>query len=260
MKEHLRVIIPDSHGCFIDPRAAEAFLADVKRLQPKELVFLGDHIDVSGIYNAHAPNYVEDLAYSYEADLAAAEAFLDAVQKRAPRATGFYLEGNHEQHVERLIARSHANPRDARAQLDLQSPAKRLRLKERGLRYCRASEFHHGLSVPGTIRLGKCYFTHGFTASKFATAQHVYKYGGNIVHGHTHRSQSYVVRTVSADAIGGWCPGTLAQLQPLWRHTAPSDWSHGYAVQLVSSTGRFLHVNVPIINGWSGLGSLGRVL
>lgn len=256
MSEHIRLVIPDSHGLFIDARAAETLLSDVKRLAPKEIVWLGDHIDVSGLYNAHPPSYVEELEYSYEADLAAAEAFMDAVQRRAPKATGYYLEGNHEQHVERLIARTHANPRDARAQLDLQSPAKRLRLKDRGFKYCRMGEFHHGLSVPGTIRLGKCHFVHGFTASKFATAQHVERFAGNVVHGHTHRAQSHLTRTLTSGAIGGWCPGTLAQLQPLWRHTAPSNWTHGYAIQVVSSSGRFLHINVPIVKGWSGLPAL----
>ena len=33
----------------------------------------------------------------------------------------------------------------------------------------------------------------------------VEKFGGNVVHGHTHRAQEYKTKTVRAAAIGGWC-------------------------------------------------------
>lgn len=251
--DRLRVVIPDSHGCYIDPKAAKAFLEDLKMLDPDEIVFLGDHVDVSGMYSSHPPNYVDDLKYSYEADIASADAFIDAVQKRAPRARCVYLEGNHEFHVERSLARTTRSARDAAAQLELQAPASRLRLKDRGIRYCRMAEMHDGLSIPGTIRLGKAFFTHGFTAAKFATAIHCVRYGANVIHGHTHRVQEYGTRTVASDAIGGWCPGTLALLQPLYRHTSPTEWRHGFAVQSFDRQGRFVHVNAPVVNGWSGL-------
>lgn len=255
-ESYIRVVVPDSHGAYIDPVAASVFLDDVAMLAPQELVFLGDHVDVSGIYSAHQPNYVEDREYSYETDIAAADALITAVQKRAPGATAWYLEGNHEAHVERWVSRVVSHAKDAAALLSLQAPDKRLHLKERGIQYVRRSECVHGLAVTGTIRLGKAYFTHGFTASKFATAQHVQRFGSNIIHGHTHRVQEYGTRTVSADAIGGWCPGTLALLQPLYQHTNPTEWRHGYGLQAVGADGKFVHVNVPIIGAWSGLRAL----
>lgn len=253
MREITRIICPDSHGCFIDSKASATFLRDVKKICPDEIVAIGDHIDVSGIYSAHPPGYVKDLEYSLEADYEAAEIFFDAFAKAAPKATGYYCEGNHEQHVERWIARTFPNARDATAQLSILSPSKRLRLKERGLRYIRMSERYMGLSIPGVIKLGKCHFTHGFTAAKYATAVHVERFGANVVHGHTHRAQNYTARTIAADAIAGWCPGTLAQLQPLYQHTSPSNWTHGYGIQRVDKSGRFIHINVPIIGDWSGL-------
>lgn len=248
-----RLILPDSHGVFIDPKAAAAVVKDIKKIQPDEIIGLGDHIDVAGIYSAHPPGYVKDLEYSLEADYEAAEKFWDEVQKAAPKATGAVFEGNHEQHVERWIARTFPNARDATAQLSILSPAKRLRYKERGFKYIRMSERYGGLSVPGVIKLGKCYFVHGITAAKHAAAVHVERFGANVVFGHCHRASSYIARTIAADAIGGWCPGTLAQLQPLYQHTTPSNWTHGYAIQVISGNGRFIHINVPIVNGWSGL-------
>ncbi len=247
--------MPDSHGAYIDPTAARVFIADVKALKPKQVVWLGDHVDVSGIYSAHQPNYVEDREYSYETDVASASAFLDAVMAHCS-GDGVYIEGNHEGHVERWIARTIPHAKDAKAMLTLQAPDVRLHLKDRGLRYIRRSECYDGLAVTGTVQLGKAYFTHGFTASKFATAQHVVRYGNNIIHGHTHRVQEYGTRTVASDAIGGWCPGTLALLQPLYQHTNPTEWRHGYGLQVVSKDGKFIHVNVPIVGEWSGLQAL----
>src|SRR5690606_24000904 len=127
-------------------------------------------------------------------------------------------------------------------------------LRRRGIRYYRSSEMYQGLSVPGSIRLGKCFFTHGVSHSKHASAAHLERFGASVVHGHVHRSMSVVSRTVTSDALGAWCPGTLAKLQPLYRHTTPTTWTHGYGVQFVNkTTGTFMHVNVPIFKGTSGL-------
>ena len=44
----LRVIVPDSHGCFVDQAAASAMLADIKLLKPSSIILLGDHLDCGG--------------------------------------------------------------------------------------------------------------------------------------------------------------------------------------------------------------------
>jgi hypothetical protein len=249
----LRVIIPDSHGSSIDKQAEAAFLSDLKKLNPDEIVLLGDHVDVSGIYSTHPNGYIADLEYSYESDIAACARFLDAIQKNAPRASIDYLEGNHENHVQRWISRTYLHAKDAKAVKGLIAPEAKLKLKSRGIRYYEMGEMHHGLSVRGVIKKGKCYFIHGLSAAKNATGVHLDKFGACVVHGHKHVAQATTKRTVVSDVIGAWCPGTLAQLTPLYLHTAPSDWSHGYAVQLVNKSGTFLHVQVPIVKGKSML-------
>lgn len=249
----IRVVCPDSHGSMIDKAAERAFLNDLKYLDPDEIVMLGDHVDVSGVYSTHPNNYIQDLEYSYEEDIAAAARFLDGIQNNAKRSKIHYLEGNHEQHVHRFIARTYTHAKDAKAVKGLLAPEAKLKLKSRGIRYYEMSEMHHGLSVRGTIKLGKCYFVHGISAAKNATSVHLDRFGACVVHGHKHVSQAFTRRTVSSDEIGAWCPGTLAQLAPLYLHTTPSDWTHGYAVQLVNPSGTFLHVQVPIVRGKSML-------
>jgi len=81
---------------------------------------------------------------------------------------------------------------------------------------------------------------------------HLARVGANVVFGHVHRVMHVGERTVTNSAFGAWCPGTLAKLQPLYQHTRPTSWQHGYGVQFCNqSTGTFVHFNVPIIDGVS---------
>lgn len=242
----IRVIIPDSHGNHIDRAAARAFLADLKVIGPDEVVFLGDHLDAGGTFNSHQRTYTNEFTESYEDDCEAANWFLDEVQSAAPKAEMHYLEGNHEQHVERWAARNFHSHRDAEMFLDRMGPAAALKLKDRGIQYYRRSVFYQGLAIPGCISLGKCFFVHGISHAKHADSVHLQRFGASVVFGHIHRSMGRVERTVTSGGHGAWCPGTLAKLQPLYKHTQPSDWSHGYAVQEVLKSGHFEHTNVPI--------------
>jgi predicted phosphodiesterase len=203
------------------------------------------------LFSAHQRQYTNELAESYEDDCAAANDFLDATQKAAPRAEDHYLEGNHEAHAERYAAQAYASKRDADGFLERNAPAAMLRLKQRSIRYYRRQTCYQGIAIPGTIRIGRCYYTHGICHGTNATRQHLVRFCDNVVHGHTHRAAAVVERSVTKHAYGAWCPGTLSKLQPLYMHTSPSNWTHGYAVQFVAPSGRFLHVQVPIVNGES---------
>lgn len=249
----IRVIIPDVHGYMADPAAVKACIEDVRMLEPREVVILGDFTDVGGVFSGHPANYTEELAHSYDEDLQAGNAILDRLIKAAPKAAFHFLEGNHEHHVERWAARQFKHHKDAEHAREKMAPEQGLQLEDRGIRYYRRSESHMGLAVPGVIKLGRCLFTHGIRAGKHATSAHLDDFCTNVVHGHTHRAQAVVRRTVASGEIGAWCPGTLAKLQPLYLHTQVSAWSHGYALQFVERDGRFLHLQVPIAGGRSML-------
>lgn len=254
--KHLtRVIIPDSHGEHIDVVARDAFLTDLKMLCPDEIVMLGDHLDCGGTFNAHQRSYTNEMSENYEDDVAAANVFLDAIIAYSPHARIHYLSGNHEDHVERWAARNVHNRRDADSLVDHWGPAARLKLKDRGITYYRGKDFHMGLAVRGSIKLGKCFFTHGISHSKHADSAHLAAFNSNIVFGHVHRAMEVRSRTVTSQGHGSWSPGTLAKLQPLYRHTEPTTWVHGYALQFCNAaTGRFSHWNVPIfLDGSTGL-------
>lgn len=253
----VRVIIPDTHGAKADRAAIAAMLADIKALDPQEIILLGDHVDCGGhLAQHHVMGYVAETSYSYEDDIAAANAFLDSLRAAAPSAKIEYIEGNHERRVETwCITQTLRHSKDAEGLRKLYAPEFRLFLEQRGIRYYRESEYYDGLTIPGVIKRGKCYFFHGISTAKNATAKTVEQLAGNCVFGHTHRGESTVVRKLGSGVIGSWNPGCLCELQPLWQHTNPTTWTHGYGIQLAHDND-FLHLNIPVIDGKSLFGAL----
>lgn len=254
----VRVIVPDTHGSRIDAQAVGALFRDLEALRPKELILLGDHLECGGfLAEHHTLGYVAQTEYTYEDDITAGNMFLDKLQAICPKASIDYLEGNHEQRVEKWCVTAALRQRqDAAMLMAHHHPTNVLHTEKRGIKYYKHGVRYDDCRIPATIRRGKCYFTHGFSHGKNAATAHLAKFGANIVFGHVHKILSASDRTVSAGEIGAHSPGCLCELQPLWRHSAPTDWSHGYGVQLVKTDGDFLHINVPIIDGKSYLVNL----
>ena len=87
-KSYCRVVVPDSHGSYLDGPAARAFLNDLEQINPAEIVMLGDHLDCGGfLAQHHTLGYIAQGEYTFEHDVAAANKFLDEIQERAPHAT-----------------------------------------------------------------------------------------------------------------------------------------------------------------------------
>src|SRR5690606_38770098 len=125
----VRVVIPDAHGNHIDARARAAFLEDLAKLDPEEIVATGDLLDCGGTFSTHQRAYTHEMTDAYADDVHAANAFLDDVQRAAPHADIYYLEGNHEAHVERWAARTFERRRDAEMVLERLGPAAVLQLR-----------------------------------------------------------------------------------------------------------------------------------
>jgi hypothetical protein len=254
----VRVIANDVHGSMMDRPAVEAFLSDLRRWNPDEIVLNGDIVECGGFLAAHHTlGYVAQTSYSYQDDIAAANWFLDEVQKAAPKAEIHYLEGNHEDRVERwVVDQTMRHQRDSEFLRELIAPHALLKLEQRGINFYRRSvEYVPGLP-PGWIKLGKIFFVHELSGSKNAARDSVTRTAGNVVYAHTHREDSASVVLPGVGLVKAWNPGCLCQRQPLWRHSDPTGWSHGYAVQIVAKSGEFLHLTIPIWEGRSLAGNM----
>ena len=253
-KVFTRVIIPDTHGAHIDPIAASAFLQDLEMLKPKQVVLLGDHIDCGGfLAQHHTLGFVPECSFSFAEDVAAANEFLDQVQKRTGKVETYYIVGNHEARIEKWIVKETLrNPADSKMFYDMFGTGSVLSLKERGISIVDRDKCYHGLRKKGTIRLGKCLFHHGTRCGVHAAKATLDDLGSNVVFGHTHRISSHVKENIDG-VMGAWSVGCLAQLHPLYGDTKVSNWAHGYGIQVVEEDGTFLHLTIPIIEGRSML-------
>jgi len=255
-RDRIRVIMPDSHGSHADLAAFAAFHADVALLNPDEFVGLGDHMDAGGfLAQHHTMGYLAQLdESSWAADLAAWEGQLNLLQKAAPRAKFTILEGNHEQRVEKWAVQSTIGNRgDAEMLMRAMAPQHRLDYAGRGIDYVRYGELREGCAVRGAVRLGKCYFTHGTYCGPNAAQKHASKFGAPVVYGHTHTPAAFFGKTVHGGVHAAWNFGCLSKMAPRFMHNAPDNWGHGYGLQLVSKSGHFTTIHVPIINGVSYL-------
>lgn len=257
-RETVRVICGDVHGSRMDRPAVDAFLADLERWQPDEIVLLGDMVDCGGFAaQHHVLGYVAETEYSFQDDIAAGNWFLDRVQELAPQAQIHYIEGNHEDRVERwIVDQVRSNTRDGEFLRAILAPNALLHLEERRILFYRRSECHIPGFPPGWVKMGKIFFVHELGKSKNAAADSVSRTAGNVVFGHTHREDSASRVLPNVGLVKAWNPGCLCQRQKLYMHSNPSDWSHGYAVQIVESSGEFLHLNIPIWEGRSLAGNL----
>jgi predicted phosphodiesterase len=247
-----RLVIPDSHGQFINKRAAQAAIEISRKVKPDEIVFLGDQLDASGLFSHFKRQYLSD-RYDFRKDVSMCLEFMGDVigaasDVKGPAPAVYMLEGNHENHVERWIADVATS--DTEDFLDgALNPYALLKLKERGVTYVKRSDLRKGLSVRGVLMLKGCAFMHGGYLSIHATHRHAIAFGANICHGHTHRSASVILRRPTGELYSGHCPGTLAEFAPLYQQTTPESWSHGVGLQFVDSQGTLNHYNVSINNG-----------
>ena len=254
----IRVICNDVHGSMMDKDAVNAFLADLKNWNPDEVVLNGDIIECGGFLAAHHTlGYVAQTEYSWQEDIAAGNWFLDEVQKAAPNATIHFLEGNHEDRVERwIVDQTMRHTRDSEFLRAMLSPKTLLRLDDRGVNYYERGKHHVDGLPPGWIKLGKIFFVHELGGGKNNASKAVGKTAGNVCYGHDHQEDSATMVLPGVGLVKAWNPGCLCQRQPLWRHSNPTNWSHGYGVQFIEQNGEFIHINVPIFEGRSLVGSL----
>jgi hypothetical protein len=251
--DKVRVSFGDVHGMNMDRQAVGAMLSDIRTLDPDEIVIGGDLVDCGGWLAKHQPiGFVAACDYSYQEDIAAANYFLDALQESAPRAEIHYIEGNHEDRVERwIVDETLAHRRDAAFMMALCSPRVLLRLDQRKIKYYRRSEIYGDGLPRGWIKLGKMYFTHSLTYSKNAARDAAAKTAGNVTYFCTHREDTASIVFPSVGLVKAFNPGCLSQMQPIYRHSDPTSWSQGYAIDYIAASENFQHIHVPIWRGQS---------
>ncbi|OQA09472.1 MAG: hypothetical protein BWY66_00571 [bacterium ADurb.Bin374] len=252
--EKVRITAADGHGMRQDAKAVAAFLADVKKHDPDEIVLLGDWLDCEGwLAKHHVVGFVSNCDYSYQEDVAATNSFLDKLQKAAPNAVIRYFFGNHEDRVERAIVDMVlGNASEAAFLNTLWGIESVLRLDERGIIPIKRDVIYEKGYPRGWVKLGNMCFSHEAGGKgKNAARDVVAKAATNVTFGHTHREDTATIVFPGVGICKAFNPGCLCQIQPIYMHSDPDSWSQGYAIDYIAKSGLFQRVQVPIWNGVS---------
>lgn len=248
-----RLVVPDTHGEKADWDAIECLKRDVRRLGLfDEIVLLGDHVDAGGIFSRFSPIGEGDVSSS-NADFGATKALLRFLRRHTRRnGAVYYIEGNHEFRVEQWLLETIRSPEERRLAASALSVEARLGLADLGVTYIRSHSTYAPAMVPGVLLLDGAAYLHGFTSAKHATANHLEKANMSVRHGHTHRRQEASRGMLDGTHQTGYCFGTLSELQPLYAHSRPTDWAHGYGLEFYEGGKLYTH-SIQIINGQSRL-------
>lgn len=257
--DRVRITAADGHGMRMDRKAVAAFLADVKRYDPDEVVLLGDWLDCEGwLAKHHVIGFVSNCDYTFQEDIRATNDFLDRLQEAAPNAAVYYFFGNHEDRVERAIVDMVlGNAADAAFLQKLWGVAGVLRLEERGIKVVKRDVIYEEGHPRGWLKLGKMCFSHEAGGKgKNAARDVVAKAATNVTFGHTHREDTATIVFPGVGICKAFNPGCLCQIQPIYMHSDPDSWSQGYAIDFIAKSDLFQRVQVPIWRGESLAGAM----
>lgn len=228
---------PDRHFPNHHTKLWNLWLRALKAWKPHILVSLGDAADFESV-SLHEPDDIRQRLLKQEAQevRACLAAEVAACGKQLERKV--YIEGNHEQRLDRYVARK------APALWGTLNTKSLLRLEESGWEF---------VPYRKTFKLGKLHITHDTgKAGRNAHAQSAQAHLGSTVIGHTHR-MAYEVRgrfdgLPYLAAMFGWLgdPDTAAS----YTHEANAcEWAHGFGVGVLLPSG-IAHVQpVPIVDG-----------
>lgn len=229
---HAVMVFPDLHLPVHDRQALRVAVRAFEKIRPRRVVILGDWMDVA-FATAHPVNSREEAENGrgsyYRNEIEPCRRLLAQFEEVAEEVV--YLEGNHEFRVERMIAR------EGGAWLAVPELVLPSRLLSQGRKKAfKWVPYQHnaaqGYCLPHYKIADGLIAVHGWSTAKNSAAKHLELVRGySIVHGHTHRAQSHLIRhPMTGNVLQGWSPGCLSQLQPLWSHTAPTEWVHGFSV------------------------------
>jgi len=219
---HLVMVLPDLHVPHQDEAALACAMAAHRRLKPARTVILGDWLECAG-FSSHPPKSMDDgRVGDYIADeIDPCARILDKLQEDTREL--IYIEGNHENRVQRMCAAGgplahvwqHVSP---------QALLSRGRSRFQWIPY--SESLAHYRIADDLIAF------HGWSHAKHASSVHASLLKGSSgVHGHTHRSQTYVDRDPLTGRVQQvWSPGCLRDLQPNYMAHKPSGWVHGISL------------------------------
>lgn len=235
-KLHKIFFVPDCHWPYADKRAWATMTRALRAFKPDTLVVLGDFGDFyCTSRHPKNPNRVRDLKVEVASCNTALDE-LDAIAHKVGCRDKRFLEGNHEENLERYLTAQ------APELFNLVRIEDLFLLKGRGWKFTHYKDFD---------RIGKLIMTHdvGY-AGKDAHLRSGQDTGANIIIGHTHRLHvgysSDLLGNARVACMSGWL-GDKRAAEYMYR-AKTKDWALGFSIGY-KEPGGIVHLSpVPVVN------------
>lgn len=223
-------MIPDLHVPYQDGRsllAVEKLMTDYRF---DGYIIIGDFLDFDCISSHNKNNLRAVEGKRIHADYKVAGEILDRhqaiIRSRNKDAKFIYIEGNHENRIERYVD---ANPA-------LEGMVEVPTCLEFGRRKIEWVPFW---SKGKVYKVGKATFIHGRYTNDLHAKKHVHRYGCNIFYGHLHDVQTYSAEMMGeGNTLVGQSLGCLC-LSQKYMQGAPDRWQQAFAIFEFLPSGNF---------------------
>ena len=225
------VVLPDVHLTTKIPKEYELAKKFIKDYKPTEIIILGDFMEVSSLSSYDLSKRRKIEGQRFEKEIEAAKREIEILSDLCTTIT--YLEGNHENRVERYL--------DDHPELEsmLELP-KRLELAKNSVQWHKMNKL---------VKRGKLYFTHGVYYGKYFAKKTVDEYGCSIVVGHAHRHQVATIYPKMQKHPMMCCAlGCLGDTDPEYKKNAPTGHINQFGIVEINNKGLFNLYPITIID------------
>lgn len=228
------IFLSDVHVPFCHREALDVVKSFTKEFMPDNVYLLGDICD---FYQVSRFDQDPERIFSLQKDLYKARKVLKEIRNTSPDAKIVYLEGNHEQRMQKYLWR---HPEIA--SLDALNVPVLLHLDDMNIEY---------IGKYQTYKKHNFILTHGEIVRKHSgyTARGMFEqYGMSGISGHTHRLGVHYVSNEAANYL--WAEnGCLCDLNPEYIVGRP-NWLNGFSIgYFQKGNKRFNIEQIPIIEG-----------
>jgi predicted phosphodiesterase len=228
------LLLYDIHSPFHNVPLLGQVLKAIKHLKPYGIILGGDFLDMYtlGKYNENSLRLLRDLTLTMEYNRG--RELLKQIDRSLPKGCKkVYMYGNHEDRYFRHLDKGD----NAKYGSELLSPTEALKLREHG--YTVYEDWKEDAHILGD----HLEVIHGLYTNVHAAKNHLDKFQGSVIFGHTHRVQSHL-----AGKRGSWSVGTLADISNKAFRYAPRPqrlgWMNGFADVNIDHNG--FHYVTPI--------------
>lgn len=221
------MIAADGHFPEADPAALEIFRRAVAHYKPHEVVLAGDFLDCGPFKTHQAKSFAEAKTQNYHAsEVEPCRELVAECLRHCLRVV--YLLGNHEARVEKAAVRLGSVLESIYPMI---SPEAVLSKGQPAGRFLVVPFFGTPRETSYLLQ-PDVLVTHGWSYGTYCARVHVEKARArSVIHGHTHREQTWVIRDpITDETHTGVSLPCLCTLSPKYLHGDPSGWSHGFGV------------------------------